>query len=162
MTFSQNLYIDRKQYINTMVDLNFKVSIEEDGSYLAMCRHRNKKGDGGSMITEADTFAELKENIRTTVCNYLDNDYGKEVCLPETPSVAVRFTEEMYPGTNGEAQIVAEKNCTVYKTSPNGVLDKSYSHENVEGLRALVKDAVQKANPNGKKVTLVLEEVLQQ
>jgi len=110
MKFSQNLYIDRKQHINTVADLDFKVLIEEDGSYLAMCRHRNKKGDGGSMITEAETFAELKENIRTTVCDYLDNGYGVEVCLPESPSVAVHFTEEMYPGSDGEAQVIAERN----------------------------------------------------
>lgn len=157
--FSHNLYIDRKQRISNMADLEFNATFEEE-VYSAICKHKDEQGNGGTLMAEGDTFVELKEAVRDSVTNYFADGYGAKVGLPEYPSIAVRFTEELYPGNEGELRIRAERNCTKYQTVPNGVLCTKYSHETVEGLRAMVKDAVQKANPNGKKVTLVLEEVL--
>jgi hypothetical protein len=162
MGFSQNLYIDRKQRIYPMADIVYNAFLEEDEGkvwYTAIAKPSCPTGRA-CLSAQGDTYANLKADILDSVKDSLQWEDPEAMGIPRNPSVAIRFTEELYPGTAGEAQIVAERNCTKYQTRPNGVLGESYSHENVEGLRALVKDAVQKANLNGKKVTLVLEEVL--
>ncbi len=159
--FSQKLYIDRKQYIPYMADLEFNVTFEEE-VYLATCKHRDKGDNGGTLLAEAKTFADLQKAVIDTVVNYVADGYGASVGLSKIPSVAVSYEEELYPGSEGEAQIVAERNGLGYRTQQNGILDQSYFHENFEGLRKKIREAVQKVNPNGKKVTLVLDEVLQQ
>lgn len=164
MEFSQNLYIDRKQGIFHMVDLVYGAYLEEDEGevwYTAIAKPICSTGSA-CLSAQGDTYEELKRDISASVAEILQLKDHVEMGIPENPSVAVRFTEEMYPGSDGEAQITAERNCIAYQTKPNGVLGQKYSHDTVEGLRALVKEAVKKANPNGKKVTLVLEEVLQQ
>lgn len=143
-----------------MVDLRFNVSFE-DNAYLAVCKHRDEKNNGGTMIAEADTFADLKNVVKDSIKNYLDKGYCKIVGLPEKPSVLLIYTEILHTGLDGEFSVTTERNCTKYFTKPNGVLEQAYEHETFEGLRALVKKAVKKTNLNGKKIVLVLEEILQ-
>ena|GEM_PF-6545689 len=165
MRFSQKLYIDGKQHTLHMADIIYHVFLEKDEGdtwYTAIAEPICKKGSA-CIAAQGDTYEELRRDILASVRETIRLSEDHEaIGIPKNPSVAVFFTEELYPGSEGEAQIIAERNCAAYQTRPNGVLDRRYSHETVEGLRALVKEAVQKANPNGKKVTLVLEEVLQQ
>jgi len=164
MRFSQKLYIDGKQRIFHMADIVYNAFLEEDEGevwYTAIAEPGCERGSA-CIAAQGDTFEELRRDILQSIRDTMQlSENHEDIGIPKNPSVAVRFTEELYPGTAGEVQIVAERNCTKYQTRPNGVLGESYFHENVEGLRALVKDAVQNANPNGKKVMLVLEEVLQ-
>jgi len=157
---SHKLYMLSKQYSYPMADLRFNVSFE-DNAYVAVCKHRDAKNDGGTMIAEADTFADLKNVVKDSIENYLDKGYGKMVGLPKKPSVLLIYKEILHTGLDGESSVNAARNCTKYLTKPNGVLKQAYEHETFEGLRALVKKAVRKANLNGKKIVLVLEEILQ-
>jgi len=164
MEFSQNLYIDRKQGISNMVDVIYNAFLEEDEGevwYTAIANTTGENGGSAGITAQGDTYEELKRDILQSIQDCLQLPHHKKTGIPKDPSVAVHFTEEMYPGSEGEAQVIAERNCKAYQTQPNSLLGQRYSHNTVEGLRALVKEAVQKANPNGKKVTLVLEEVLQ-
>ncbi|MBW2986388.1 hypothetical protein KY333_03385 [Candidatus Woesearchaeota archaeon] len=143
-----------------MADLEYVASMQEDGWYLATAK---PAGSGSACIScEGETYEQLRADILSSVQETQQWEKHEAMGIPKNPSVAVRFVEEVYPGSDGEAQVMAERNCTAYQTRPNGVLGQKYSHETVEGLRALVKEAVRKSNPNGKKITLVLEEVLQQ
>ncbi|MBW2972817.1 hypothetical protein KY346_00310 [Candidatus Woesearchaeota archaeon] len=147
-----------------MADIVYNAFLEEDEGevwYTAIAEPGCEKGSA-CIAAQGDTYEELKRDILQSIQDCLQLPHHEETGIPKNPSVAVRFTEEIYPGTDGEVHINAEMNCKAYQTVPNGMLGQKYSHETVEGLRALVKEAVQKANPNGKKVTLVLEEVLQQ
>jgi len=147
-----------------MADIVYNAFLEEDEGevwYTAIAKPSCATGSA-CLAAQGDTYEELKKDVIESIRETIQlSENPEEVGIPKNPSVAVRFTEEIYPGNDGEAQVIAERNCIAYQTKPNGVLGQSYSHDTVEGLRALVKDAVRKSNPNGKKITLVLEEVLQ-
>lgn len=160
MVFSHKLYIDTKQHVSNMADLNYQASIQEDGWYLAVAKPRCKTGHA-CITCEGETFEELKRDILDSVSDCLQTEGCNEAGIPKSPSVAVHFEEEILPGKYTQAAVTAERNCTKYQTKPNGVLKQAYEHETLEGLRALVKKAVRKAKPKGKKIVLVLEEILQ-
>lgn len=147
-----------------MADLVYNAFLEEDEGevwYTAIAEPSCEKGSA-CIAAQGNTYEELKTDILQSVRDTMQLSENHEaIGIPKNPSIAIRFTEEIYPGNEGESQIKAEMNCTKYQTVPNGVLGKKYSHETVEGLRAKVKDAVSKSDLNGKKITLVLEEVLQ-
>jgi hypothetical protein len=145
-----------------MADVVYNAFLEEDEGEVWYTAIANPSCGTGSacLSAQGNTYEELRRDILDSVQESLQWQHHEEMGIPNKPSVAVRFTEELYPGSAGEAQVVAERNCTAYQTKPNGMLKQKYSHETVEGLRALVKEAVRKANPNGKKIVLVLEEVL--
>ncbi|MEM4263557.1 MAG: hypothetical protein QW666_01515 [Candidatus Woesearchaeota archaeon] len=147
-----------------MTDLVYNAFLEEDEGeiwYTAIAEPSCPTGSA-CIAAQGNTYEELKRDILESVRDTMQlSENHEKVGIPKNPSVAVRFTEELYPGSKGEAQVLAERNCTKYQTKPNGVLKQSYSHETIEGLRALVKEAVRKTNLNGKKITFVLEEILQ-
>ncbi len=164
MVFSQKLYIGRKQYISNMADVVYNAFLEEDeGEIWYTAIAKPSCGTGSACLSaQGNTYEELRRDILDSVQESLQWQHHKEMGIPDNPSVTVRFTEELYPGSKGEAQVVAERNCKAYQTKPNGVLKQKYSHETVEGLRALVREAVHNAKLNGKKITFVLEEILQE
>lgn len=145
-----------------MTNLVYNAFLEEDEGeawYTAIAEPSCPTGSA-CLSAQGETYEALKKDISDSVKEFLQLSDHAEMGVPDHPAVLVRFTEELYPGKFGEASILAEKNCTKYLTKPNGVLKQAYEHETFEGLRALVKKAVRKAKPNGKKIVLVLEEIL--
>lgn len=137
-------------------ELIFNVKKQEDGTYLASCRHGN-----GIILAEGRNYKSLLDEVAETVGGYISEGYDKQFGWAEDLKILLVYSELLFKNPEAEKILITGiPENGGYRVRANTLLSLDLYHSDFDSLREQLLQEIQKQGHHNKHIEFRLEKIL--